>query len=146
MQPIPATFAATAEANTTIPQPRLVNAAHEFEAQMMQELLKPMTGNDALTGDDEDPGGDSGSNGALGEFASEALGKALSQHGGFGLANHIIHDLSRSDTRHETGKVTGNLHGDTVMSAPQITKVISTNADSPSKEQCAWIFAIVLKD
>jgi HAMP domain-containing protein len=26
------------------PQPRLVRAAHEFEAQMMKELLKPMTG------------------------------------------------------------------------------------------------------
>ena len=31
--------------------PRLVRAAHEFEGQMMKELLKPMTSGDALTGE-----------------------------------------------------------------------------------------------
>ena len=31
------------------PSPKLVHAAHEFEAQMMKELLKPMTEGDALT-------------------------------------------------------------------------------------------------
>ena len=34
-----------------MPQPRLVRAAHEFEAQMMKELLKPMTASGSLTGD-----------------------------------------------------------------------------------------------
>lgn len=91
---------------TGAPQPRLVRAAHEFEAQMMKELLKPMTGNDALTGEEEDSGGDAGSNGALGEFASEALGQALSQRGGFGIANSIVRDLSHSGNRYKTGKVT----------------------------------------
>lgn len=59
------------------PNPRLVRAAHEFEAQMMKELLEPMRGEDALTADDEDAGlgQGSGSGGALGEFASEALGR-----------------------------------------------------------------------
>ena len=116
MQPITATASAGTTA-TAAPQPRLVRAAHEFEAQMMKELLKPMTGTDALTGEDEDAGGDAGSNGALGEFASEALGRALSEHGGFGIANSIVHDLSHSGNRQGTGKVTGNLHGDTVMKA-----------------------------
>ena len=36
------------------PSPRLVRAAHEFEGQMMKELLKPMTNGDALTGTDAD--------------------------------------------------------------------------------------------
>ncbi len=80
------------------PQPRLVCAAHEFEAQMMKELLKPMSGGNSLTGEDEDSGTDSGSGGALGEFASEALGRALSEHGGFGIAGHIVQDLSHSKT------------------------------------------------
>jgi Rod binding domain-containing protein len=75
-------------------QPRLVRAAHEFEAQMMKELLKPMTAADGLTGEDEDAG--SGSGGALGEFASEALGRALSERGGLGIANSIVRDLSHS--------------------------------------------------
>src|SRR5271167_4520239 len=81
------------------PQPRLVRAAHEFEAQVMKELLKPMSAGNALTGEDEDSGMDSGSGGALGEFASEALGRALSQQGGFGLASHIVQDLSHSGTK-----------------------------------------------
>ena len=116
MQAVAATNTTTAEANVSVPQPRLVRAAHEFEAQMMKELLKPMTGSDGLTG--EEDGGDAGSSGALGEFASEALGQALSRQGGFGLANQIVHDLSRSGTKHDNGKVTGNQHGDTVMKAP----------------------------
>jgi Rod binding domain-containing protein len=100
----------------------LVSAAHEFEAQMMKELLKPMTGKDALTGEDEVGGGDAGSNGALGEFASEALGQALSQRGGFGIANSIVRDLSHSGNKRETGKVTEILHGNTVMRTNQSLK------------------------
>ncbi len=113
MQPI---SAATATAGSTPAlDPRLEKAAHEFEAQMMKELLKPMTGKDALTGEDEDEGGDAHASGALGEFASEALGQALSRQGGFGIANRIMHELSHSGKQSETGKVTGNLHTNTVL-------------------------------
>jgi Rod binding domain-containing protein len=103
------------------PQPRLVKAAHEFEAQMMKELMKPMTRGNSLTGDDQDSdsgsGGISGSGGALGEFASEALGRALSDGGGFGIANRIVKDLSHSGNRAITGTVTANPHGNTVIRA-----------------------------
>jgi Rod binding domain-containing protein len=84
------------------PQPRLVKAAHEFEAQMMKEMLKPMTASGSLTGGDEDSDADSGSGSALGEFASEALGRALSERGGFGIATKIIGDLSRSGRKTST--------------------------------------------
>jgi hypothetical protein len=88
------------------PQPRLVRAAHEFEAQMMKELMKPMTSGGSLTGADQDTDGDSGSDsgsgGALGEF---------------GIASRIVKDLSQSGNRATIGPVTGNLHGDTVMRA-----------------------------
>src|SRR5208282_1850844 len=94
MQPV-AAIAANAQSDPVAPQPRLVRAAHEFEAQMMKELLKPMTGSSSLTGEDED----SGSSGALGEFASEALGRALSEQGGLGIANSIIRDLTASGNR-----------------------------------------------
>jgi Rod binding domain-containing protein len=73
MQAVAASAAATADTGTT-PQPRLVRAAHEFEAQMMKEMMKPMTGSNSLTGEEDDSS--LGSGGALGEFASEALGKA----------------------------------------------------------------------
>jgi len=103
----------TAVASTagTAPSPRLVRAAHEFEGQMMKELLKPMTASDGLTGDEDE----SGSGGTLGEFASEALGQALSQQGGFGIANQIVKELSHSGNQPHAGKVTRNLRGDTAM-------------------------------
>jgi Rod binding domain-containing protein len=78
-------------------QPRLVRAAHEFEAQMMKELLKPLNSSDALTGDEDDSSAGSGS--ALGEFASEALGRALSDRGGLGVANKIVQELSHSGNK-----------------------------------------------
>lgn len=86
--------AATAEAAGCAPPPRLVRAAHEFEAQMMKELLKPLTESDGLTGGDEDSEGVS--TGALGSFASEALGMAVSEQGGLGVARSILNSLSHS--------------------------------------------------
>jgi len=79
------------------PPPRLVSAAHEFEAQMMKELMKPMMASDPLTG--EDDSSSSGSGGALGDFACQSLGRALSDHGGFGIADRIVREISRSGNK-----------------------------------------------
>jgi len=95
------------------PQPRLVKAAQEFEAQMMQELLKPMTEGNGLDGEDGDSA--SGSGGALGAFASEALGRGLSEHGGFGIASSIVRELTPKGNSSITAQVTGILRGNTVM-------------------------------
>jgi len=107
---------ATADASgaSAGPQPRLVRAAHEFEAQMMKELMKPLHGGSGLTGTD-DTDEDSGAGGALGEFASEALGKALSAGGGFGIAHQIIKALSHTGNQPGVGPVTTNQHVDTVI-------------------------------
>lgn len=73
--------------------PRLKTAAHQFEASLMQELLKPLQ-NDPLFAPDSssgDTGGeDQGSVGALMSFGSEALAQAISEHGGFGIATKIL--------------------------------------------------------
>jgi Rod binding domain-containing protein len=90
-----------------------VKAAQEFEAQMMQELLKPMTEGNGLDGEDGDSA--SGSGGALGAFASEALGRGLSDHGGFGIASSIVRELTPKGNTSVTAQVTGNMHGNTVM-------------------------------
>lgn len=106
------------------PSPRLVRAAHEFEGQIMKELLQPMTRGDALTGADGESDAGEGSNGILGEFAAESLGQALSQHGGFGIANSIIQELSHAGTGHGAGnghgdgKVTKKINQKYIMSAP----------------------------
>ena len=103
MQAAAITTAAQGNGNMPTPQPRLVKAAHEFEAQMMKELLKPMTESASMTGDKDDEG----STGALGSYASESLARSLSDHGGLGIANQIIRDLSHSSNRKVTGAVTG---------------------------------------
>ena len=97
--------APTLQANTA-PQPRLVRAAHEFEVQLMKELLKPLTVGSALGASDDD----TGSAGALGEYAGEALGRALSDRGGFGIADRMIAQLSQSGNRTASAPVTANQH------------------------------------
>ena len=108
---------AAATGTPTAPQPRLVRAAHEFEAQMMKELMKPLNRGSSLTGSDEDDDRESGSGGALGEFASEALGRALSEGGGFGIADRIVKQLTAAASQNGTIPVIGNLHTNTVMKA-----------------------------
>jgi len=94
-----------------LPQPRLVKAAHEFEAQLMSELLKPLTAQGGLTEGD----GDSASGGAMGEFASEALGRALSERGGLGIATSILSDLSHKGHKPISAQVTDKARGDTII-------------------------------
>ncbi|HEX3472920.1 MAG TPA: hypothetical protein VHT28_17205 [Silvibacterium sp.] len=70
--------------------PKLKSAAHEFEASLMKEFLKPLE-HDSLFA--EDKSGDSdeqGSAGTLMSFGSQAMAKAISEHGGFGIAAKIL--------------------------------------------------------
>jgi Rod binding domain-containing protein len=94
------------QAASAVP-PRIVRAAQEFEAQMMKELLKPMTGEGTLAATADG----TGSTGALGEFASEALGQAISRNGGFGIARCIVQELSRSEHLSANGKGAENSQG-----------------------------------
>jgi Rod binding domain-containing protein len=68
---------------------------------MMKELLKPMT-SQSVAADTAD--NSEGSTGALGEFASEALAQAISGHGGFGIANRLLGELSGPAHSSGTGK------------------------------------------
>lgn len=95
----------------TTSEPRLIHAAREFEGQMLKELLKPLTATDGLTGE----ASDDNSNGVLGEFASEALGRALSDRGGFGIADRILQQFSRSANHSGSEGVTANQNFDTGM-------------------------------
>ena len=93
--------------------PRLVQAAQEFEGLMMKELLKPMANGGSIGGDDSGDA-DAGAGGALGEFASEALGQAVSRQGGLGIAHSIVRDLTRSGNYTNVRQVTGLEHQNTV--------------------------------
>jgi Rod binding domain-containing protein len=83
-----------ATASTPTPNPRLASAAHEFEASMMQEFLKPLQ-HDSLFAEDSSQGDDDsgGSANALMSFGAEAMAKAISERGGFGIARKIIEHL-----------------------------------------------------
>ncbi len=85
----------------------------------MKELMKPLnedsSQDDSLTSADDSSSGAGGSTGALGEFASEALARALSEHGGFGIASGIVKQLSHSGNHDATTSVTGNMHSNTVI-------------------------------
>lgn len=69
--------------------PRLKPAAHEFEASLMKELLEPLQ-HDALSQDGTDAESPDGSGNALVSFGAEALAKAISDRGGFGIADKIL--------------------------------------------------------
>ena len=91
--------------------PRLKPAAHEFEACLMKEFLKPLE-KDALFDDGKDGSSDS----PLMSFGSEALARAISDRGGFGIATKIIEQMEgksragagqpENSSYHERKKVT----------------------------------------
>lgn len=83
-----------------VPDPRLKQAAREFEAAMMKELVAPMSQPSALF---ENGGADE--MGVMGEYAAESLARGLSSRGGIGIADRIVHAFSRSGTSPES--VTG---------------------------------------
>ena len=91
--------------------PRLPKAAHQFEALMMKELLAPLSRSSSLFGDAND-----GETGVLGEFASESLAGALSAGEGFGIAERIVHSLSRSGNSSAAPGVTGEVDKNTGIS------------------------------
>jgi Rod binding domain-containing protein len=75
--------------------PRLKPAAHEFEACLMKEFLEPLQ-HDALFADEKDGAGGEGSDNALMSFGAESLAKAISERGGFGIANKIIGNFEKA--------------------------------------------------
>jgi flagellar protein FlgJ len=91
--------------------PRLKPAAHEFEASLMKEFLEPLQ-HDALFADDKKDGDSGagtgeGSESSLMSFGSEALAKAISERGGFGIASKIIghFDSTKKTAMRESGPI-----------------------------------------
>ena len=88
--------------------PKLKSAAHEFEASIMKEFLKPLQ-HDSLFSEESDKDADDsgGSAEALMSFGAEAMAKAISEHGGFGIAQKILdhfQDTNRPQTPEKSSK------------------------------------------
>ena len=70
---------------------KLEDAAQQFEAMMLQELLKPMrTGEDDLSGEKSPDG----SMDTIASFGTEAVAKAIAKSGGLGVAKQVMHELT----------------------------------------------------
>jgi len=82
--------------------PKLVNAAQQFESMMLQEMLKPMrSGEDSWGGDDE-KSSDSSMD-TISSFGTEAVATAISKGGGLGIARQVIQQVTQEHQR-ETQK------------------------------------------
>src|ERR1700733_14969783 len=78
-------------------QAKLVDAAQQFEASMLQELLKPMQhGHDSWGGEMK---GDDASTDTISSFGTEAVAKAISKGGGFGIAKQIVSKVTLEHQR-----------------------------------------------
>lgn len=87
-----AAFSAPQTQQRSPQNPKLVHAAHEFEASMMKELLQPLQRDPLFSENGEDSGLNDvgGSADALMSFGSEAMAQAISDQGGFGIATSIL--------------------------------------------------------
>jgi flagellar protein FlgJ len=73
---------------------KLTDAAQQFEAMLLQEMLKPMQS--GLTGEDGDgEGALSGSGSTLSSFGTESVARAIAKAGGLGIAKRVVEQVSR---------------------------------------------------
>ena len=71
---------------------KLIDAAQQFEAAMLQELLKPMQhGQSSWEGEEKS---DETTSDTMSSFGTEAIAKAISKGGGFGIARQIVSKVS----------------------------------------------------
>jgi len=83
----------------SIQHKKLVDAAQQFEAMFLNEMLKSSFGD----GDDSDSDTveSQGQNGTMQSFGVESVSKAISQAGGFGIARHIVAEVEQEHARRE---------------------------------------------
>jgi flagellar protein FlgJ len=83
-------------------QAKLVDAAQQFEAAMLQELLKPLQhGQDSWGGEVKS---DDSASDTISSFGAEAMAKAISKGGGFGIAKQIVSKVTLEHARNAEKK------------------------------------------
>ena len=74
---------------------KLTDGAHQFEAMMLTEMLKGLNFSGAPDEGGQEPSG--GASSTITGYGTEALAKAISQGGGFGLAKQIVRQVTAED-------------------------------------------------
>jgi len=83
---------------------KLVDAAQQFEAMLMQEMLKPMrAGQNDWSGEKSD---DSAAD-TISSFGTEAVAKAISKGGGLGIARQVVRQVTREHEKNSENKTAG---------------------------------------
>jgi flagellar protein FlgJ len=86
-------------------QAKLVDAAQQFEAMLMQEMLKPMqAGQDSWGGEQQN---DDAAADTVSSFGTEAVAKAIAKGGGLGIAKQVIQKVTLEHQR-DTGMNTAS--------------------------------------
>jgi flagellar protein FlgJ len=87
----------TAEADSR-QHTRLVDATQQFEAMMMQEVMKQMQSSENKW----DDGGDSSDKSmeTMSSYGSEAVAKAISKNGGLGIARTVVRQVEAEHDLH----------------------------------------------
>ena len=78
--------------------PKLVNAAQQFESMMLQEMLKPMRSGEDSWGGEGEKSSDSSME-TISSFGTEAVATAISKGGGFGIARQVIRQVAQEHQR-----------------------------------------------
>lgn len=113
--------------NTASPQLR--QAANEFEANFLQELLKPLS-EDAMFGSGDD-GDTSGSMGTVSSIAAQALADGIAKDGGLGIAKRVLAELTPVEAAesNKNGLVEGSKCGG-CSQHPQLAAEVTSSAAS----------------
>ncbi|MFC6644306.1 hypothetical protein ACFQBQ_01605 [Granulicella cerasi] len=77
---------------------KLVDAAQQFEAIFLQEMLKSSFGSDESQTESD------GANGTMKSLGVESMSKAVATAGGFGVARQIVAKVEAENQKLETGK------------------------------------------
>jgi len=86
-------LAGTATSPEALQHRKLTDAAQQFEGMFLQQMLKPMGKDDGADSDEgDDAAGDGSTYQSLGV---EAMAKAVSAAGGFGIARSIVSSVEK---------------------------------------------------
>ncbi|MEO6924416.1 MAG: rod-binding protein, partial [Bryocella sp.] len=93
--------AVTSTAPTTTPDAvqhrKLVDAAHQFEAIFLQQMMKPFAADKEDSKSDDDADG----NDTYKSMGVESMARAISQAGGLGIASSVIASVERQAHSHD---------------------------------------------
>ena len=93
------------EAASTATSPKLVKAAHEFEAMLLQSWLEKMNKSFAGESGSLDPAHDT-----VSSLGTQAVAQALAARGGIGIANMILRQLRQAaQPTQRAGEVQANV-------------------------------------